>query len=156
MCVSTQQLWWYGGMPPRKCFEPRDYEIASETTAPYSTGFSYDFGFLLTLQATQAFAEWGLWDYLFTWRTGRKTQRLEKLRRNSFSLFAAILQVSTCGMSPANHTVCMLALCGHPIHKGANWRCQTNHEWGKKWSGWNRNNWTGTYTLHTLNGFWQS
>ena len=153
MCVSTQQLWWYGGMPPRKCFESRDYEIASETIAPYSTGF----GFLLTSQATLAFAEWGLWDYLFTWRTGRKTRKTRKTRKRFFfTVWSHLASFNMWYVTCQPHTVCMLALCGHSINKGANWQCQANHEWGKKESGWNQNNWTSTYPLHTLNGFWQS
>ena len=42
--------------------------------------------------------------------------------------------------------VCLGALRECPPTIGTNWWRQARHEWGKKWSGWNRTNWTGGYS----------
>ena len=69
-----------------------------------------------------------------------------RLGRDSFTLFTAMSQVSTCHLP--TRAVCVWALCEWPPSNGANgangWR-QARHEWGEKWSGWNLTNLIGSY-----------
>ena len=64
---------------------------------------------------------------------GRKT-------RKSFSaLFAVISQVWTCHQ-------CAFGMHGHLLSNGANWQRKGKYKSGKKWSGWNQTNQTGSYS----------
>ena len=44
-------------------------------------------------------------------------------------------------------SVCFWPFCEHPLSNGANWWCQASK---KKWSDWNRTNYTGSYSLVLL------
>ena len=77
---------------------------------------------------------WGLRDY------NHSLGSMESCwKEDSAEIFIAIhSHLTSFNISP----VCLRALHGRPPSNGTTWRCQANHEWGKKW---NWTNWTSGY-----------
>jgi len=68
-------------------------------------------------------------------------RKIKFFGRDSFALFAAILQASTC-----HHMVWVGALYGYSPNNAPNWQRQARYGWGKTWFSWNWTNEPGGYS----------
>ena len=126
----------------QQLLEFKGYEIASETIfGPKRCMHEYPLHHIELVSAFRSFANLAS-HTLHRVRLARliiRLKLLEDLEGILSSLFAAISYY----VSIFHHAVCIPWV--HLPSTGPIWWRQASHGWGRKWSGWNRTNWTGSY-----------